>query len=127
MDQFLGNYKLVKWIHEDIKKPENPVTSKKLNPLFHNFPSKKPANPDCFISEWYSCSIKNNCSFTPTLPENGKRNIFSNLFCEGNIGQCKKQSNLDYNNKCKNFRQHISKLNQALYKKVKIIIYLYIM
>lgn len=29
MDQFLGNYKLVKWIHEDIRKPESPVTSKK--------------------------------------------------------------------------------------------------
>ena len=107
------------------KKPENPVTSKKLNPFIHNFPSKKAANPDGFISEWYLCPIRN-VALCQLFQRTEKENILSNLFCEGNISQCKKQSNLDYDNKCKNSRQHISKLNEALYKKVKII-YLYIM
>ena len=53
MDKFLETYTLPKLKQEEIENLNRPITSKKMELVIKNFPTKKSPGPDGFPGEFY--------------------------------------------------------------------------
>ena len=121
MDKFLETYNLSKMNHEEKENLNKPHTSKEIETVIKNFPTRKSSGPEDFTGKFYKTLKKIKYVFSQTLPKNwrggesSKHNLWSKHYLDLKTRQgCLKKRNLM--NICRNPQQNISKPNPTIHK-----------
>lgn len=102
MDKFLEIYNLARLNYEELKNLNRTVTSKKIQAVIKNLPTKKIPRPDGFTGEFYQTFLKELTPILPKLFQNiEEKGIHPNAFYEARIILIPKP---EKNNTRKNYR-----------------------